>query len=42
MVKLLMICSQLFEEDENKLLTGWEDDIADVAKKIVEEQSPKQ
>ncbi|XP_038876364.1 replication factor C subunit 3-like [Benincasa hispida] len=34
--------SQLFEEDENKLLTGWEDDIADVAKKIVEEQSPKQ
>ncbi|XP_022946202.1 replication factor C subunit 3-like [Cucurbita moschata] len=34
--------SRLFEEDENKLLTGWEDDIADVAKKIVEEQSPKQ
>ncbi|KAE8650277.1 hypothetical protein Csa_010879 [Cucumis sativus] len=34
--------SQLFDEDENKLLTGWEDDIADVAKKIVEEQSPKQ
>ncbi|XP_022147144.1 probable replication factor C subunit 3 [Momordica charantia] len=34
--------SQLFEEDENQLLTGWEDDIADVAKKIVEEQSPKQ
>ncbi|KAK2650932.1 hypothetical protein Ddye_018421 [Dipteronia dyeriana] len=30
-----------FEEDE-AILTGWEDDITNIAKKIIEEQSPKQ
>lgn len=35
------ICSSLLEEDQI-ILTGWEDDIADIAKSIVEKQSPKQ
>ncbi|KAK3195309.1 hypothetical protein Dsin_026619 [Dipteronia sinensis] len=30
-----------FEEDQ-AILTGWEDDITNIAKKIIEEQSPKQ
>lgn len=30
-----------FEEDQ-EIRTGWEDDIAKIAKNIIEEQSPKQ
>ncbi|KAK9056286.1 hypothetical protein SSX86_027376 [Deinandra increscens subsp. villosa] len=29
-------------EEDDIILTGWEDDIADIAKRIVEQQSPKQ
>ncbi|TXG62428.1 hypothetical protein EZV62_009422 [Acer yangbiense] len=29
-------------EEEQGILTGWEDDITNIAKKIIEEQSPKQ
>lgn len=34
-------CSYPFKQDQ-VILTGWEDDIANIAKNIVEEQSPKQ
>ncbi|KAJ0053267.1 hypothetical protein Pint_00004 [Pistacia integerrima] len=29
-------------KDDQEILTGWEDDITNIAKKIIEEQSPKQ
>ncbi|KAK6251596.1 hypothetical protein SCA6_005601 [Theobroma cacao] len=38
---LFLSCSYPFKEDQ-VILTGWEDDIANIAKNIVEERSPKQ
>ncbi|XP_026377678.1 probable replication factor C subunit 3 [Papaver somniferum] len=35
------ICSNEFTEDQ-VLLTGWEEDVANIAEKIIEEQSPRQ
>lgn len=37
----MITCSPTLKEDQ-EILTGWEDDIAKIAKNVVEEQSPKQ
>jgi len=29
-------------KDDDVILTGWEEDILDIAKKIIQEQSPRQ
>lgn len=35
-------CSSYPFKEDQVILTGWEDDIADIGKNMIEEQSPKQ
>lgn len=39
--QVVVNCSYPFKEDQ-EILTGWEEDIANIAKNIIEEQSPKE